>query len=478
MLSGCGTKKQDDILPISSVSSQSFDLSYELYSSSNEAQPDIPSDDISSYSSKASASSSSSSKVQSNNTSSLNTTTSSAESVNEGSSSSYSSSELPSSSKPITPSVQNPSKLSEFNMTGLWISCYEMPFKKCKNEGAAKKSFDSMMHAAVEQGYNAVFCHVRPFGDAFYPSKYFPFSKFITGTEGVKPSYDPLKIMVESAKAHGLEFHAWINPYRVSSSSTQPDTLSSGNIAKKWLTDSSGNAVAASGGIYFNPASLEVQKLILDGVREILENYDVDGIHFDDYFYPTTDAEFDSKHYNEYLSNAGEIPLSLDDWRRANVNALVSGVHKLCSDKRVIFGISPAGDISYDKTDKNYNERYADVSLWMQKSGFVDYIIPQIYFGYNHPKPTAQYKYLLDIWSSLPRHKNLKIYIGLAAYKMNENCVDKEEWHNDATLMARQTQDAKVANTNGVVVFSYTASTSSNEHNRLQMSNFFKVLQQ
>lgn len=376
-----------------------------------------------------------------------------------------------------TGSIHNFSNYDGFDMTGLWISCYEMPFEKCKTENEAKESLDSMMHAAASQGYNAVFCHVRPFGDAFNPSKYFPFSKYVTGTEGVKPAYDPLKIMVESAKSHGLEFHAWINPYRVSSSSTQPDTLSAENIAKKWLADSSGRAVAVDNGIYFNPASLDVQKLILNGVREIIENYDVDGIHFDDYFYPTTDASFDSKHYNEYLNTVGEKTLSLEDWRRSNINSLVSAVYKVCSNKKVVFGISPAGDISYDNTDKNYNQHYADVSLWMKETGFVDYIIPQIYFGYNHPEENTQYAYLLDIWSSLPRHKDLKIYVGLAAYKMNEDCLDKQEWHNDATLMARQAADAKAANTNGVVVFSYTAAMSSNEHNRLQMNNFFKALQ-
>lgn len=361
-----------------------------------------------------------------------------------------------------------------FYFKGLWISYFELAPQGCDRTEARSK-FSNMMRSAAAQGYNAVFCHVRSHADAFYPSDYFPFSKYLTGTQGVDPGYDPLKIMISCAKAYGLEFHAWINPYRVSSDTTDPTTLSSDNIAAKWLTDGSGRAVVSGNGIYFNPAEADVQKLVLNGIKEIVNNYDVDGIHFDDYFYPTTSTSFDSKAYSEYKAKT-QTPLSLADWRRANVNTLVSSAYRICKQKGVTFGISPAGDISTDNTDRNYTSLYADVALWMKTPGYADYIIPQIYFGYEHPKENSRYTRLLNIWCDLPRHSDLKLYIGLAAYKMDEPCDDSVEWHNDSTLMARQATDAKAKGANGIAVFSYSASLSQKEFNALQIKNMFNAI--
>ncbi len=361
-----------------------------------------------------------------------------------------------------------------FDMKGIWISCFEMPFDN-KNESEAKLALDEMMGNIATLGYNAVFCHVRPSADAFYPSKYFPFSKYINWVEGLDPGYDPLKIMISAAKKYGLKFHAWINPYRVTTTTTDPNELHETNIAAKWLTDSSERAVISGTGIYFNPGSTDVQQLILNGIREIVDGYDVDGIHFDDYFYPTTDPIFDHATYAKYKSSTSR-PLSLDDWRRANVNALIASAYRICHDKNILFGISPAGDISIDRTDRNYTSLYADVALWLSTPGYADYIIPQLYYGYEHTYARSRYNRLLSIWNGLPRHSNLKLYIGLGAYKMDEECEDKAEWHNDATLMARQACDAKSAGCNGIVVFSYAAANSEKEHNKQQIKNMFDAI--
>jgi len=285
-----------------------------------------------------------------------------------------------------------------------------------------------------------------------------------------------LKIMIWAAKKYGLEFHAWINPYRVSNTSTDPAELAEGHIAAEWLADGSNRAIVHGNGIYFNPSSTDVQKLVLSGIREILVKYDVDGIHFDDYFYPENISEdFDSGHYSEYLQST-EHPLSLADWRRGNINALVSAVYRICHSKKVVFGISPAGNMSLDNSHDNYNLLYADIALWMREEGYVDYIIPQLYFGYNHPVAKSRYKYLLNVWSALPKHKKLGFYIGLGAYRMDEAYEDKAEWQNESDLMARQVIDARLKGASGIAVFSYTASTSENQHNALQIKNMFNAI--
>ena len=367
-----------------------------------------------------------------------------------------------------------PVQTKEFTLQGIWLSCFEMPFM-WDEQNVAEQKIDTLMQTLSNRGYNAVFCHVRPFADSLYPSKYFPFSKYASGTEGVDPGYDPLKVMITAAKKYNLQFHAWINPYRVTKAGEGEESIAQNSIAKIWLTDGSGRAVKTNAGVYFNPASADVKKLVLNGVKEVLNNYKVDGIHFDDYFYPTTAPSFDQKFYEKYKTTAN-LPLSLGDWRRANVSALVSAVYSACKSKGVVFGISPAGDISLNKTDRNYVTLYADIPLWLKTKGYVDYIIPQIYFGYNYPKENARYDNLLNIWLSLPRHNNIKLYVGLGAYKMDEPCDDADEWQGDDTLLARQVTDAYNKGMSGAVVFSCSAALSEKQHNINQMNNMYKAI--
>lgn len=370
--------------------------------------------------------------------------------------------------------VIKPIPTKEFSMQGIWLSCFEMPFM-WDEQKVAEQKIDTLMQTISKQGYNAVFCHVRPYADALYPSKYFPFSKYASVTEGPNPGYDPLKVMLTAAKKYNLQFHAWINPYRVTKAGEGEESIAQNSIAKTWLTDGSGRAVKTNAGVYFNPASSDVKKLVLNGVKEILNNYTVDGIHFDDYFYPTTDAAFDQKFYENY-KNTVNVPLSRDNWRRANVSALVASVYSACKSKGVTFGISPAGDISLNKTDRNFTTLYADIPLWLSTAGYVDYLIPQIYFGYNYPKENARYNNLLNVWMSLPRHNDIKLYAGLGAYKMDESCEDAEEWQGDNTLLARQVTDAYSKGMSGAVVFSYSAAFSEKQHNINQMNNMYKAI--
>lgn len=357
-------------------------------------------------------------------------------------------------------------------LKGIWISLYDMKFSS--TSAATTATFETMFQNIKNNGYNAVFCHVRANGDAYYPSKYFPFAKSITGTAGKNPGYDPLKIMINTAKKYGLKFHAWINPYRVRTTATSANDLSANDPAKAYLTDGSNRAAFAAGGIYYNPASADVQKLVLSGVKEILENYAVDGIHFDDYFYPTTDAAFDSVLYNAYKQGGGKR--SLDDWRRDNVNYLVSAVWREChKHANVVFGISPSAQISTNHTDENYTNRYADITMWMQNKGYVDYIAPQIYFGYSYKLPAYQYQALLNSWIKIPKTSGVKMYIGLAAYKLGATETKEGDFCNpNGTLLATQAADAIKAGTDGIIVYSYASTVDAK--NKTEIANLAQYL--
>ena len=155
---------------------------------------------------------------------------------------------------------------------------------------------------------------------------------------------------------------------------------------------------------------------------------------------------------------------------------MVASVYSVCKSKGVAFGISPAGDISLNKTDRNYTTLYADIPLWMSTPGYVDYLIPQIYFGYNYPKEKARYSTLLNTWVTLKRHSGIKLYVGLGAYKMDEPCEDSAEWQGDDTLLARQVTDAYNKGMSGAVAFSCSAVFSEKQHNINQMNNMYTAI--
>lgn len=365
--------------------------------------------------------------------------------------------------------------------SAVWLSYgTDLNFKKDSSFSAFKSRIDSMFDNVKELGCDAVICQVRPFADAYYYSDYFPMSAYLSGTQGKDVGYDPMEYMITAAHSRGLQFHAWLNPYRISSSSTDVNTLSEKNPARKWLTDSDTSndryVLKYGNGLYFNPSVPEVQRLIIDGVREIVERYDVDGVHFDDYFYPFTGTPNDDFDKAEYL--ASKSSLSLDDWRRANVNTLISGVYRAVKsiNSEVVFGISPAYNISKNKTDSNYNIKYADIAKWISTDGYIDYIAPQLYFGFMYPKANIRYDYLLDLWLSMPRSKNVKIYIGLAAYKIGTVDAGTDEWQTETDILAEQTVLAFEKKCDGVFIFNYSTFFADNELAQKQKTNMQSVL--
>ncbi len=317
---------------------------------------------------------------------------------------------------------------SDEEMRGVWVSYMELSMENesSKTQKAFEDKFTEIAQKCRESGFNTLIVQVRPFCDALYKSSYFPWSHILTGTQGENPQYDALQIMCDICKENNLKIHAWINPYRVSSNET-PKKLSDNNPYIK----NSKIGIKTDNGIFLDPSNETVQQLISDGVKEIAENYDVDGIQFDDYFYPTEDESFDKKQYEAYIEKYGkENSMSLDNWRMQNVNTLICKVYRTIKsvDSSVEFGISPQGNIG------NNDGLYADVKSWCTCKGFADYICPQIYFSLENPALT--FEDCLDSWTSLDFDENVKLYVGLGGYKAGNGEYDEETWLLSDSILA------------------------------------------
>lgn len=322
----------------------------------------------------------------------------------------------------------------------VWFSYLDLSgMLKGQSQSGFRQNIRAAFQNVAQLGCNVVIAQVRPFGDALYESDYFPWSYLCTGTEGKSPGYDPLAVMIEEAHGLGLEIEAWVNPYRIRASGNN-NALSSSNIASQWEAEEEDYVIRYGGGIYYNPARPAVRQLIVDGVRELVENYDVDGIHFDDYFYPSPDDSFDDTAYQEYQSGGGSM--TRGDWRRENVNILIRDVYAAIKavDPSVRFGVSPQGN-----TSNNYNSQYIDVDKWLSNPGYVDYICPQIYFGFNNSAyPFTQ---TVELWNNKIKVSGISLYIGLAPYKIGLTDTwagsGKNEWISDSSILARQVQAAR-----------------------------------
>ncbi len=346
----------------------------------------------------------------------------------------------------------------------VWISYLEFESMNMSSEQGFVQDLSTMLDNTVSLGLNTVIFHVRPFGDALYNSSIFPTSHLITGTQGASLPYDPLEVAVRLCHERGLKIEAWVNPYRVQLSKSKPGSLASSNPAVGFMNsaDKSDYVVAANDGLYYNPAYAEVQDLIVSGVVEIINNYDVDGIQFDDYFYPTTEASFDAAAYSKL---GGGMDLSA--WRRENVNELVQKVYNAvkATDASVYFGISPQGNNS-----NNYNQQYSDVNLWLSTPGYVDYIMPQLYWGFDYLTASGREDYqfakLSAQWASYPQAASVSLYIGLGAFRIgvgDGGANDQSEWSSGDNL-ARQIETLRsVSGIDGFALYRYDNLYKSSE---------------
>lgn len=320
------------------------------------------------------------------------------------------------------------------DLRGVWVSFLDIdPLLKDADVPTVETRLAEMLDTCRDKGMNTVFFHVRAHSDAYYPSRVFP--PAAAATELLATGFDPFAYVVDAAHARDIAVHAWINPYRIGESK-----------ANATVTDE--NATFKQNGVwYYNPASVVARKRALDGVREILDNYAVDGIHFDDYFYPsgmpTNAAPFE------------DVPdtLAVDDWRRLQIDTLISAVYGLTHARGRVFGVSPTALIH-----QNRENAYADVALWMTKPGYIDYICPQIYFGFEHS--TLPYAETLAQWEALPRRQGVALLVGLALYKADAQDLyaadGKDEWCTHDDVITRQVQTLRASGAaSGFVLFRY-----------------------
>lgn len=337
---------------------------------------------------------------------------------------------------------------------GFWITYLEyMSIMKNKSQSAFKNKIDEYFGNISDLGFNTVYVQVRAFGDAYYDSELFPSGEQFNGTIGTENSFDALQIMIDCAHERGMSIHAWVNPMRLMTTA-QLKNIGGKYQIKKWYDDPKrrGTYIVESGGKwYLNPAYETTTDLIAAGIAEIVENYDVDGIQIDDYFYPTTAASFDSA---AYAAKGGG--LSLSKWRMENVNKMVKKLYKAAhgANSSIVFGISPQGSV-----ENNYNELYADVKTWCSSGGYCDYILPQVYFGFENA--ALPYDKVTAEWSGMVTAPNVQLVIGLAAYKIGAEdnyagSSGKNEWLNRSDIMARQMSSAKsLDNYGGVAIYRY-----------------------
>lgn len=304
-------------------------------------------------------------------------------------------------------------------MRAAWVSTvYNMDWPKTKNNQAQqKKEYTDLLDKLKSTGINAVVVQVRPKADALYQSNINPWSDVLTGTQGKDPGYDPLPFLIDEAHKRGMEFHAWFNPYRITTSGTDLNSLASNHPARlnpSWVLNNGKSLI-------YNPGLPEVRKHIVDTVSEVVRKYNVDGVHFDDYFY--TSGINDDEAYNKYGNGKDR-----GDWRRENVNTLLREVKSSIKSikSNVEFGVSPRGiwrnkgnDSTGSDTNgaESYSYDYADTRTWIRE-GLVDYITPQVYWPIG--TKAADYSKLIPWWANEVKGYDVDLYIGQGVYKQGD----------------------------------------------------------
>ncbi len=326
----------------------------------------------------------------------------------------------------------------EQEIRGIYISYLEyLTYFQGNSLNINKAYINKMLDNVKSLKFNTIFLQVSPFSDSIYNSKIFPYSYTLSGVEGKNPGMDYLDYFLREGHKRNLKIHAWINPYRISSTN-DITKLSKDNPAYSLLNT---NDVKISNlGIYYNPASPKAIDLILKQVYELISNYDLDGIHFDDYFY--VDQEIDNENYLKYSLNNPNI--TLGDYRLQIVNTMIKSVYKLIKDynSKIIFSIAPDGNIN-----NNYDLHFADVKTWLKEDNYVDIIMPQVYYGFEN-----QYKPFIETvteWNNLIENK-VKIIPVLAFYKVgsfdNQAGSGGNEWQDNDNIISRQINYVKTLN--------------------------------
>ncbi|GAA0381652.1 glycosyl hydrolase [Acrocarpospora corrugata] len=339
-------------------------------------------------------------------------------------------------------------------LRGMWIATVhnlDWPSKTGLSPARQRGEYVKLLDTAARRNFNAVFLQVRPASDAFYRSALEPWSQYLTGRAGGDPGWDPLPFLIDEAHKRGLEFHAWFNPYRAAYDD-RISTLPAGHPARvhpEWT-------VKHEGRLYYNPGLPQVRNHVTSVIKDVVSRYDVDGVHFDDYFYPYPGggtAFADSAAFRRYGNGK-----KLAGWRRENVNKLVAQVSKAVHGTKpyVKFGISPFGiwrnrtndpDGSNTQGMSAYDMIYADAKAWI-KARTVDYVMPQIYWPRG--LVIADYKVLVPWWAKTVRGTGVDLYIGQALYQVGTG----GPWSKPGEMPAHLTLNRKYPEVKGDVYFS------------------------
>ena len=339
-------------------------------------------------------------------------------------------------------------------LKGVWVSQFDMSILY-RNGGKQREKSDytervfKLLHKIRSDGYNTLFLQVRPNGDSMYESEIYPNSKYVAGVYGGEMDYDAVGIFVDAAKELKLSVHAWINPFRLESGE-EIERLNDGERVKELYKK--GVAKAGGDGLYYlDPSYEETVDIIVDGADEILDKYDFDGIHIDDYFYPT---EFELDDEDEFLKSGRA---DKGEFRRENISRTVKALYGVCHAHGKIFGVSPAGNI-YSLE----NGWYVDIYEWLSQGGYVDYVMPQLYFGFKNR--VCPFDKILEDWENAVKNENIKLYIGISAAKCclgSEGVADafagdggKYEWRDEKNVIARQIELVYGGKAKGFCMFS------------------------
>lgn len=362
---------------------------------------------------------------------------------------------------------------------GIWISQFDMKgIYLDKGRQRDKESFtalsEEVLGNVVKMGFDTVYFQVHPYGDSFYSSDYFPWSEYVCGEYSLSPSYDPFEVICDICKELGLSLHAWINPMRLQSFE-KAKLLSDGSPYTRLLKNNSGEICFFEGRYYFDPSYENVRELIACVAEELARNYPIDGVHIDDYFYPTEEASFDKIGYERYKEEGGRAELG--EFRRESVSLMVKEIYEAVKqvDKRLVFSISPAGNA------KNvYESMYADIYRWCGEGGYCDLVIPQLYYGLRHEK--FPFDKALASWEELCKGGRVKLIIGVTFSKigLKEDIyagTGRYEWAQDEDILAKSARcvaDSECAS--GIAVFSYGYIVS--DEAEAERKAFLKVLQE
>lgn len=364
--------------------------------------------------------------------------------------------DIPGENSSSLPAVPTAPVSTSGSLRGVWVSTvYNLDWPSTGsygNQAKQQQEYIQLLDELQAMGMNAVFVQVRPSADALYPSSLVPWSKYLTGTQGKNPGYDPLAFMVAETHRRGMQFHAWFNPFRANVDA-KTDQLAANHVVKKhpeWIVNSSNK-------LYINPGIPQARQQIIAEIMEVVQRYDIDGVHLDDYFYPSNGTFNDDATFKSY--NSKKIATKAD-WRRDNINQFVLQLNQAIKSAKphVQFGISPFGvwrNIAVDPTGSDtkagvtaYDHMYADVRTWI-KQGWMDYVTPQIYWSLSFAP--ARYDKLVTWWANEVRGTNVKLFIGHSPYKLG---TAEAGWQSSQEIINQLNFNATIPEVQGSVFFS------------------------